>query len=634
MASLYNKYRPSTWDSVVDQDDVVIPIRRQIIERKTSHAYLLVGTRGTGKTTTAKILGKAVNCLSLHEGSPCGTCESCTSNSLDFIEMDAASNNGVANIRNINESVLYPPVTLKHKVYIIDEVHMLSKGAFDALLKTLEEPPDYCIFILCTTEINKVPATIRSRCQKYDFKRISQKAMEDRMSIILKEEGYSYEQEALSLIASNADGALRDCLSMLEQACFVAEGTITEQVVAKMIGCTDKTALLKFCTAILEEEVGVSLKFLQHFVENGKEMKILADETLQAFRDIMVVQSAPDYPLESTKEYRESIQGMTKKYPPGKVIFLVSRMNKLLQKVSQSVNTVITFEQELLMIFHGVGEIPEETVVHLRSRIEKLESLIKKLSNGERFCSPANTAQLEDARINTVLQDKDEELSWGAYGSFAGERQIESDEHEVLTYMSEPVFEVSHIREMVESLLASFMSTLPDYEEKLMKLCNELSNFLDRYMKNDVVSDNGHGLLRKGVASILSTMAVPMGISIRIQNTLIEELERSAGQLPDTCGVKDTVESPDFTANSREGRIEKPTNIEIVQSEAVSCIERDFIESRCKEDSIFDLFISKSKVQYLQDGVLIVTIKPFISAFKELYQELFDAAGIMVEVKE
>ena len=237
--ALYRKFRPDTFDGVVGQDHIVRTLKNEIVSDMVSHAYLFCGTRGTGKTSTAKIFAKAINCLSPKDGEPCGKCAMCTAiqegRSVNVIEIDAASNNGVDNIRDIREEVKYPPTEGKYKVYIIDEVHMLSPGAFNALLKTLEEPPAHVIFILATTDPQKVPVTILSRCQRFDFKRISSGEITKTLKKYIKIEGAQAEESALSAIGRLADGSMRDSLSILDQClAFYHNEVITEDKVLEV----------------------------------------------------------------------------------------------------------------------------------------------------------------------------------------------------------------------------------------------------------------------------------------------------------------------------------------------------------------------------------------------------------------
>ena len=254
---LYRKYRPKVFSDVVGQSHITSTLKNEVETGKLSHAYLFTGSRGTGKTTCAKILAKAVNCLNPINGNPCCECEICkgieSGAILDVVEIDAASNNGVDNIRDIRDESAFAPASCKYRVYIIDEVHMLSIGAFNALLKTLEEPPAHVKFILATTEVHKIPATILSRCQRFDFKRVDSESMVSRMRFIANEEGFTLDEEAALLIAKIADGGMRDALSVLDQ-CVSREKHITTETVCSVAGLTGRQHLFDLADAVKKED--------------------------------------------------------------------------------------------------------------------------------------------------------------------------------------------------------------------------------------------------------------------------------------------------------------------------------------------------------------------------------------------
>lgn len=255
--ALYRKFRPNTFASVIGQEHIIKTIKNQILTNRVSHAYLFCGTRGTGKTSTAKIFARAINCLSPKNGNPCNHCELCTAalenRSMNVIEIDAASNNGVDNIREIREEVKYPPTQGYYKVYIIDEVHMLSSGAFNALLKTLEEPPAHIVFILATTDPQKVPATILSRCQRFDFHRITTEEITQTLLNYMKTENIDVEEQALHYIARLGDGSMRDALSILDQCiAFYSDETLTLDKVLDVVGAVDNSILFSMTDAILQ----------------------------------------------------------------------------------------------------------------------------------------------------------------------------------------------------------------------------------------------------------------------------------------------------------------------------------------------------------------------------------------------
>ncbi len=275
--ALYRKFRPDNFDEVKGQDAIVTTLRNQVKSGKTGHAYLFCGTRGTGKTTVAKILAKAVNCEDLQNGSPCNKCVICraiqSGSSMNVIEIDAASNNGVDNIREIVDEVKYSPTEGKYKVYIIDEVHMLSPGAFNALLKTLEEPPSYIMFILATTEVQKIPITILSRCQRYDFKRITVDCIAERLTELMEREGLSAQEKALRYIAKMADGAMRDALSLLDQCiAFYPDKTLGYEEVLEVLGSVDVEVFARLLRYICGGDISSCILLLDEVIIAGGEL--------------------------------------------------------------------------------------------------------------------------------------------------------------------------------------------------------------------------------------------------------------------------------------------------------------------------------------------------------------------------
>lgn len=318
--ALYRVYRPKTFGDVVGQEHIVKTLKNQIKNNNIGHAYLFSGTRGTGKTSTAKIFARAVNCLNPINEEPCNECEICidtlNDNIMDIVEIDAASNNSVDDIRELRESVKYTPSKAKYKVYIIDEVHMLSQGAFNALLKTLEEPPSYVIFILATTEPHKIPATILSRCQRFDFKRVSSKDIASRMSYICKKENIEAEEKALSLIARNSQGALRDALSILDQCMSFGNEKIEYNDVIELLGTVNIDELFELSQSIIDENTKKSLEILNEFIIWGKDIRNLINDLIDHFRNLMVCKVSKDLdeiislPEESIERLKEQSQNV------------------------------------------------------------------------------------------------------------------------------------------------------------------------------------------------------------------------------------------------------------------------------------------------------------------------------------
>ncbi len=295
--ALYRKFRPQEFEDVKGQDHIVTTLKNQIKADRIGHAYLFCGTRGTGKTTIAKIFAKAVNCEHPVDGSPCGECPSCKAiaagNSMNVIEIDAASNNGVENIRQIREEVTYRPTEGRYKVYIIDEVHMLSIGAFNALLKTLEEPPSYVIFILATTEAHKIPITILSRCQRYDFRRISIDTITDRLRELMDEEHVEVEEKALRYVAKAGDGSMRDALSLLDQCiAFYLGQKLTYDNVLEVLGAVDTEVFSKLLRKILAKDITGAIAVLEELVTEGRELGQFVNDFTWYMRNLLLLQNS------------------------------------------------------------------------------------------------------------------------------------------------------------------------------------------------------------------------------------------------------------------------------------------------------------------------------------------------------
>ena len=294
--ALYRDFRPERFEELIGQDHIVRILQSQLASGSTSHAYLFCGTRGTGKTTTARILAKALNCSSEGER-PCCECDSCRAirdgSFIDVVEIDAASNNGVENIRSLRDNVNYPPVVGKYKVFIIDEVHMLSTGAFNALLKTLEEPPSYVVFILATTEPQKIPATILSRCVRLDFRRVSEQMLVDNMKRICAARGVEAEESALGLIAVSADGSVRDSLSILEQCIFPGE-VLRREDVAQILGTAGEEPLIRLTEAVRTGNASEALLLLDRMIASGVDVRLLMKQWLEHFRNLLLVKYVKD----------------------------------------------------------------------------------------------------------------------------------------------------------------------------------------------------------------------------------------------------------------------------------------------------------------------------------------------------
>ena len=290
--ALYRAWRPETFSEICGQDAITRTLKRQVMTGHIAHAYLFCGTRGTGKTTAAKVLSRAINCLNPRDGDPCGECEICLAlkqeSSMDVMEIDAASNNGVDEIRDLREKIKYPPALTRYKVYIIDEVHMLSTGAFNALLKTLEEPPGHAVFILATTEPQRLPATILSRCQRFDFHRISIDVIIERLRVVLAGIGRSASDEALAEIARAAEGAMRDALSLLDVCLSYTDGEVSGQLARDVLGTAGRSAMFEFVDALIDGDAGLALTQIDQVMRQGSDPQVFIRDTVAHLRGVML----------------------------------------------------------------------------------------------------------------------------------------------------------------------------------------------------------------------------------------------------------------------------------------------------------------------------------------------------------
>ena len=296
--ALYRAWRPDTFAEMVGQDAITRTLRRQVMTGRIAHAYLFCGTRGTGKTTAAKVLARAINCLNPHDGDPCGECEVCRAlkdeTTMDVSEIDAASNNGVDEIRDLREKIKFPPTIAKYKVYIIDEVHMLSTGAFNALLKTLEEPPGHAVFILATTEPQRLPATILSRCQRFDFHRISIDTIIERLMVVLGGIGRAATDDALHEIARAAEGAMRDALSLLDVCLSYTDGEVTAQLARDVLGTAGRGAMFDFVDALIDGDAGSALRQIDAMSRRGSDPQVFIRDTTAHLRAVMLAKAVKD----------------------------------------------------------------------------------------------------------------------------------------------------------------------------------------------------------------------------------------------------------------------------------------------------------------------------------------------------
>lgn len=379
--ALYRKWRPSVFEDVKGQEHIVTTLKNQLMAQRIGHAYLFCGTRGTGKTTIAKLFAKAVNCEHPIDGSPCDKCPTCQAinhqNSMNVIEIDAASNNGVDNIREIKEQVQYSPTSGRYKVYIIDEVHMLSMGAFNALLKTLEEPPSYVIFILATTEVHKIPVTILSRCQRYDFKRITVDTISNRLMDLMKKERIEVEEKAIRYIAKAADGSMRDALSLLDQCiAFYLGKKLTYDNVLEVLGATDSTIFAKLFLAVHEKNVNQILSIIEETMMSGKELTQFVTDFLWYLRNLLLIKikaEAEDI-LDMSTDTIEVLKQQAKIVETEELMRYVRIVSELSNQVKYAVQKRVVVEVAFMKLCMPQME---QDISSLLERIRRLEKMVE-----------------------------------------------------------------------------------------------------------------------------------------------------------------------------------------------------------------------------------------------------------------
>lgn len=439
---LYRKYRPVRFEDVVGQPQVTVTLRNELQAGRISHAYLFTGTRGTGKTTCAKILAKAVNCLNPQNGDPCGECEICrgldSGSILDVVEIDAASNNGVDSIRSLIEEVNFTPGSAKYRVYIIDEVHMLSAAAFNALLKTLEEPPPHVIFIMATTEVHKLLPTILSRCQRFDFKRITPNEIADRIEYVCSCENVSIERDASLLIARIADGGMRDALSILDQ-CIGRSDNITVQVVNETAGIVGRDYLFNLAQAIKDRKCSDALTIINELHENSKDMGRLCEEMSDHFRKLMLIKTMKD-PSALITASAEEMDALTEQAVTMSLSAIVHSMDTFQTAMDKMKYSDQRIETEMAFIRLCSPEL-DSTPEALIRRIEALEQGISRV--------PVKVTAPTEAKQEVKSKPAPEPASSG------NQRSAEELVKDAVPFTDWPEV-IQHIKQYSQSVAAAF----------------------------------------------------------------------------------------------------------------------------------------------------------------------------------
>ena len=394
MQAIYRKYRPDTFDKVYGQKHITDILKNQIETKNISHAYIFSGSRGTGKTSCAKIFARAINCLNLQDGNPCNKCENCMSSleesTLDIVEMDAASNRRIDDIRELRDKVIYPPTKLKYKVYIIDEAHMITNEGFNALLKIMEEPPKHLVFILATTEIDKIPQTILSRCQRYEFKMINAKDISDNIKYILNDLNRKMDDDAIELIANKADGAMRDALSILDQVLSIEKENITKQDINDILGIVDNTGIFKLVNSIIKKDATEVLDNL-YTISHNKPVENVMDELLNHFRNLLLSKNGLDNIRQNNTQYNVEYNAQSELITNRQIVESMSIIIEHQKKLKQADNQKALLE---ILVMRLIDYIDYDDLI---DRVNTLEDKLKNIEqNGIKINSSQKLVEFDE----------------------------------------------------------------------------------------------------------------------------------------------------------------------------------------------------------------------------------------------
>lgn len=501
--ALYREYRPQKFSDVLGQDRVVNVLKNQVKSGQISHAYLFAGERGCGKTTCAKIFAKAINCLNPIDSSPCGECENCKSieeeSTMDVVEMDAASNRRIDDIRNLKETVVYPPNNLKYKVYIIDEAHMITREAFNALLKIMEEPPSHLVFILATTEIEKIPKTILSRVQKFEFNKIGREDIIKQIDIILSDRNISMQDEAKELIVKKAKGAMRDALSILDQVLSIEKEYFSIEDVENILGLVDFESLDKLVDNIISYNQKESLDLLFKLRENDKDDKDILDGLVGYFRDIMVYKTSLNEKYIENSDYLALIKEKTKNISSDRVVSFLEILNDYSNRMKNSENSSFLMEMAILRLINLKNE---EDIL---SRIKKLEE--NKKENIIDIINKLVDQKFENINLSKVKLKSDENFEAKTKEKFTNEQ------------IKEKIVENPK-----ENSIEETKEDEKSFEENIREDFEEIKDFEDKKEEDFSLSKDQEDLFKRELletcSPILRALIKDEGLNYDIKNDL------------------------------------------------------------------------------------------------------------------
>ena len=471
MQAIYRKYRPDTFDKVYGQKHITDILKNQIETKNISHAYIFSGSRGTGKTSCAKIFARAINCLDLQDGNPCNKCENCLSSleesTLDIVEMDAASNRRIDDIRELRDKVIYPPTKLKYKVYIIDEAHMITNEGFNALLKIMEEPPKHLVFILATTEIDKIPQTILSRCQRYEFKMINSKDISDNIKYILNDLNRKMDDDAIELIANKADGAMRDALSILDQVLSIEKENITKQDINDILGIVDNKGIFKLVNSIIKKDATEVLGNL-YTISHNKPVENVMDELLNHFRNLLLSKNGLEKIRQNNTQYNDDYNAQSELITNRQIVESMSIIIEHQKKLKQADNQKALLE---ILVMRLIDYIDYDDLI---ARVNTLEDKLNNIEqNGIKINSTKELSEL-DEKI-----DKKIEISQKSSKKEAKQDEL-SDKNDIIKIDEKIDDKVEEVVENEDSF-GKLREVLREFD----KIPKELADDINASLEND-----------------------------------------------------------------------------------------------------------------------------------------------------